>query len=458
MNKSTKQTDKKNLSLSIDEYTVSELAILLQRTIEGYFGNVRIRGEVSGLKIAASGHIYFDLKDENALISAVCWRSTASRLKMIPEDGAEVIVKGKITTYIPRSNYQIIIDSVEFAGEGALLKLLEDRRKKLAKEGLFDAERKRDIPFLPDLIGIITSPTGAVISDILHRLRDRFPRHVMMWPVPVQGEEAAAAIVAAINGFNNFQNTAGVSKPDILIIARGGGSIEDLWAFNDENLVRATVNSEIPIVSAIGHETDTTLLDFAADLRAPTPTAAAELIVPVRSDLVSESKSLSSRLALSATRLIGSLKEQTVGLSRGLRDPQHQLDRGSQSLDFSLERLDRSRKKIFYEYSQKLDSISGKLNKKLLSSGIEFSDHKVKILGNNLFRYLKILLTGYEQKIISNAKMLESVSHKRVLSRGYALLRGKNNLPVISISKIKSGMSLDVELKDGSFQAVAKKD
>ncbi len=270
--------------------SVSELAGALKRTIESAFGQVRVRGEISGFKRHASGHCYFTLKDDNACIDAVIWRSSVGLLAFRPEDGAEVIATGKLSTYPGRSKYQIIVDRMELAGEGALLALVERRRKALAAEGLFDAQRKRKLPFLPQVIGVVTSPTGAVIRDILHRLEDRCPTRVILWPVPVQGEAAAAKIAEAIRSFPAVE-----PRPDLLIVARGGGSIEDLWAFNEEEVVRAAAASPIPLISAVGHETDTTLIDHAADRRAPTPTAAAEIAVPVRSELFAQLDELGHR-------------------------------------------------------------------------------------------------------------------------------------------------------------------
>ena len=265
--------------------TVGELAGSLKRVIEGEFGHVRVRGEISGFKRHSSGHCYFSMKDEAACIDAVIWRGNANALAFRPEDGAEVVATGKMTTYAGRSKYQLVIDRLELAGEGALMALLERRRKALAAEGLFDESRKCKLPFLPRIIGVVTSPTGAVIRDILHRLEDRCPTHVVLWPVPVQGEGASAKIAAAIRGFAAIDGSSGVPRPDLLIVARGGGSIEDLWAFNEEEVVRAAAESPIPLISAVGHETDTTLIDHASDRRAPTPTAAAEIAVPVRSEL-----------------------------------------------------------------------------------------------------------------------------------------------------------------------------
>ena len=291
--------------------SVSELSLALKRTVEDRFSHVRVRGEISGFKRAASGHIYFCLKDDNARLDAVMWKGGAARLPFAPEDGLEVVATGKLTTYAGRSNYQIVVDSLEVAGEGAMMLLFEKLKARLAAEGLFAPERKKKLPSLPRTIGVVTSPTGAVIRDILHRLADRFPTHVIVWPVLVQGEGSAAQIARAVSGFSAMPQDGPATRPDLVIVARGGGSIEDLWAFNDEAVVRAVADCTIPIISAVGHETDTTLCDFAADLRAPTPTAAAEIAVPVRSDLLQRvgqfglrmSNTVSKRVDLAAERL-----------------------------------------------------------------------------------------------------------------------------------------------------------
>src|SRR6478736_8784762 len=275
---------------NLPEYTVSELSLALKRSVEENFSHVRVRGEISGFKRHGSGHCYLVLKDADAALDAVCWRQTAIRLPIKPEDGMEVVCTGRLTTYPGRSKYQLVIDSIALAGIGALLRILEERRQRLAAEGLFAAERKKKLPFLPEVIGIVTSPTGAVIRDILHRLADRFPRRVLLWPVAVQGEGAAAQVAAAIEGFNRLPEgvpgRGAVPRPQLIIVARGGGSLEDLMAFNEEIVVRAAAASAIPLISAVGHETDTTLIDHASDRRAPTPTAAAEIAVPVRSELI----------------------------------------------------------------------------------------------------------------------------------------------------------------------------
>src|SRR4029079_17682248 len=317
--------------------SVSELSGALKRAIETAFGQVRVRGEISGFKRHSSGHCYFTLKDENACIDAVIWRTSAGALAFRPEDGAEVIATGRLTTYPGRSKYQIVVDRMELAGEGALLALLEKRRKALAAEGLLAPERKRKLPFLPRGIGVVTSPTGAVIRDILHRLEERCPTHVIVWPVPVQGEGAAEKIAAAIRAFASFE-----PRPDLLIVARGGGSIEDLWAFNEEEVVRAAADSPIPLISAVGHETDTTLIDHAADRRAPTPTAAAEIAVPVRGELLAQLGELTHRAQHCLLRRVERTRERFDLTVCRWPQPQAIFAPMAQRLDEVGERLPRS--------------------------------------------------------------------------------------------------------------------
>ena len=302
--------------------SISEISALLKRTVEDRFGFVRVRGELSGVKRAASGHVYLCLKDEGARLDGVMWRGNAQRLSFRAEDGVEVVATGKLTTYPGRSNYQIVIDRMEIAGEGALLALLAKTKARLEAEGLFAPERKRPLPFLPRVIGVVTSPTGAVIRDILHRLRDRFPSYVVVWPVMVQGQGSAAQVAAAVRGFSALAPDAQIPRPDLIIVARGGGSIEDLWTFNEEEVVRAATESAIPLISAVGHETDTTLIDHAADLRAPTPTAAAELAVPVLAELGARVSDSQARLWRSVQARIDRPAQRLGDLGRGLGRPQ----------------------------------------------------------------------------------------------------------------------------------------
>ena len=334
--------------------SVSELSGALKRTVEDAFGHVRVRGEISGFKRHGSGHCYLTLKDENACIDAVIWRANAAALRFAPEDGAEVIATGRLTTFPGRSKYQVVIERLELAGQGALMALLDKRRRALAAEGLFDESRKKKLPFGPRVIGVVTSPTGAVIRDILHRLADRCPCHVIVWPVPVQGEGAAAQIAAAVRGFDALAPGGPVARPDLVIVARGGGSIEDLWAFNEEEVVRAVAASTIPIISAVGHETDTSLCDFAADVRAPTPTAAAEIAVPVRRDLIGQLRELGHRIETCARRAVERAGEQLANSARRWPEREALLAPQRQRLDELGERLPRG-------LSARLDRARGEL-------------------------------------------------------------------------------------------------
>ena len=321
------------------EYTVSELSGAVKKVIEGEFGLIRVRGEVGRVSRPASGHLYFDLKDDRNVIAAISWKGQVARMQVRPEEGMEVVATGRMTTFPGQSKYQLIVDDVALAGAGALMAMLEMRRATLAAEGLFDAARKKPIPYLPSVIGVVTSPSGAVIRDILHRLRDRFPRHVLIWPVAVQGQDCAAQVAAAIRGFNALPLGGAIPRPDLIIVARGGGSLDDLWGFNEEVVVRAAAASAIPLISAVGHETDTTLIDFAADLRAPTPTAAAEMAVPVRLDLLATLADLSARQARAGAQGFSRRAERLRDLSRALPRADALTGRAAQRLDLWSGRL-----------------------------------------------------------------------------------------------------------------------
>ncbi|MBZ9810414.1 exodeoxyribonuclease VII large subunit [Mesorhizobium sp. BR1-1-9] len=324
------------------EYTVSEISGALKRTVEDAFGNVRVRGEISGYRGPhSSGHAYFTLKDDRARLDAVVWKGTMGRLKFRPEEGMEVIATGRLTTYPGKSNYQIVIDNLEPAGAGALMALLEERKRRLQAEGLFDAGRKRLLPFMPRVIGVVTSPTGAVIRDIIHRIKDRFPLHVLVWPVRVQGETAGAEVTTAVNGFNALAWDGVIERPDLLIVARGGGSLEDLWGFNDEALARAVAASAIPVISAVGHETDWTLIDLVADVRAPTPTGAAEIAVPVKADLEATLASLGARLKAAVSRNFERKRQSVRAAARALPSPDQLLALPRRRLDEATSRLGR---------------------------------------------------------------------------------------------------------------------
>src|SRR3982751_865199 len=406
--------------------SVSELSGVLKRTIETAFGQVRVRGEISGFKRHASGHCYFTLKDENACIDAVIWRTSTATLVFRPEDGAEVIATGKLTTYPGRSKYQIVVERMELAGEGALLALLEKRRKALAAEGLFASERKRELPFLPQLIGVVTSPTGAVIRDIIHRLEDRCPTHVILWPVPVQGEGAAAKIAAAIPAFASLE-----PRPELLIVARGGGSIEDLWAFNEEEVVRAAAESPIPLISAVGHETDTTLIDFAADLRAPTPTAAAEIAVPVRSELFAQLAELSHRAQQCLARRAERCRERFDLTVCRWPAPQSIFAPVLQRVDELGERLPRSLGARAGNARADMNLVAGRLRRELI-------DRKITHLAAGL---------------AAAWKMAELVHPERPLARGFARVTSRSGKTLLRSEDARSERLLTLHFGDGAVDA-----
>ncbi|MFN7662470.1 MAG: exodeoxyribonuclease VII large subunit [Alphaproteobacteria bacterium] len=403
--------------------SVTELSLHLKKTIESQFKSVRLRGEISAFKRHSSGHAYFCLKDEESVIDAICWRGTVSQLSLIPEDGLEVICQGRITTYGARSKYQMIVESMELAGMGSLLKLLQDRKEKLAKEGLFDPTRKKPLPFIPQKIGIITSATGAVIQDILHRISERFPCHVILWPVTVQGPTAAGEITDAIEGFNKIQ---GDLKPDLLIVARGGGSLEDLWCFNEENVVRAAAASHIPLISAVGHETDTTLIDFASDRRAPTPTAAAEMATPVRLDLIDATQTLHHRLNMVTINHVRHLHTKVQSLGRGLISPKQSLEIKAQTLDDRCERL--------------MVALTKKLQQ--CTQDVSFANHRLSQVRNNA-------LIRASQSYHRWAPLLESYSYEKTLARGFAMVKDPQGKPITSAQRLKLQETAHLQFSDG---------
>jgi len=440
-----------NTEHNLPELSVGEISAALKATVESTFQRVRVRGEVSGFKRAPSGHLYMTLKDDDAVLDAVCWRGTAGRLRMAPEDGLEVIATGRLTTYPGRSKYQIVVESFEMAGEGALLKLLENRRRQLAAEGLFDADRKRDLPFLPDVIGVVTSPTGAVIRDILHRLADRFPRRVLVWPVLVQGDGAAEQIAAAIAGFNDLTEDTKIPRPDLLIVARGGGSVEDLWAFNEEIVVRAAAASDIPLISAVGHETDTTLIDFAADQRAPTPTAAAEMAVPVRGELRAQVMDDATRLVSAMNRQVLDGRRRLEGLARGLPDPRRLVEGAAQRLDDWDERLRNSLGVGLRVRHQNLAAAAGRLRKPdhRIRSGLE------RTLGESraLDRAMRAGLNDRAARLAQASALLESFSYERLLDRGFALVTDGDGKPIASVKRVSPGDDVGLRFADGAARA-----
>ncbi|HEX5238437.1 MAG TPA: exodeoxyribonuclease VII large subunit [Sphingomicrobium sp.] len=406
--------------------SVTELSGALKRAVEDAFSRVRVRGEISGFKRHSSGHCYFSLKDENACIDAVIWRTSAGAIAFRPEDGAEVIATGKLSTYPGRSKYQIVVERMELAGEGALLALLERRRKTLAAEGLFAPERKRRLPFLPRTIGVVTSPTGAVIRDILHRLEDRCPTRVILWPVPVQGEGAAAKIAAAIVGFASLE-----PRPDLLIVARGGGSIEDLWAFNEEEVVRAAAASPIPLISAVGHETDTTLIDFASDFRAPTPTAAAEIAVPVRSELLGQLDQLADRARRCLTRRADDCRERLELTICRWPLPQAIFAPMIQGLDEIGERLPRALSARAGNARADLNLVSGRLRRDLL-------DQRIALL---------------TERLSAAWKMVQLVHPERPLSKGFVRVTSREGRTLTHAEEARTAGSLSLHFGDGSVDA-----
>ncbi len=414
-----------SLASALPEFTVTEISLTLKRTVESEFSRVRVKGEISGLKRHTSGHVYFALKDQDSVLDGVCWRGNFQNLSLSPQEGMEVIATGRLTTYPGRSKYQIVVEAMELAGEGALLKLLEERKRKLAAEGLFDEIRKKALPFLPHVIGIVTSPTGAVIKDILHRLADRFPLPVLLWPVAVQGEGAAAQITAAIKGFNNL-----AEKPDVLIVARGGGSLEDLWAFNEENVVRAVAESNIPVISAVGHETDVTLIDFASDKRAPTPTAAAEFAVPVRSQLSHSLLQYHTQLSSRMGHLISLYSSQIEALRRGLPPLNVWLDDHLQKLDDLFERLVSAEKRLLEQNGISLGHLTQRLRPALIN-----------------------ILDKMEQRFENISQLLESYSYTRTLERGFSFITDKDQKLVPSKSGIKPHDQVLIHFYDGTANA-----
>ncbi|MBO0345813.1 exodeoxyribonuclease VII large subunit [Roseibium sp. CAU 1637] len=485
---------------NVAEFSVSEISFSIKKTMEDRFGYVRVRGELGRISRPGSGHIYLDLKDDRSVLSGVVWKGVASRLKIQPEQGLEVIATGKITTFPGQSKYQMVIDALEPAGAGALMALLEERKRKLGAEGLFAEERKRPLPSLPKVIGVVTSPTGAVIRDILHRVADRFPLHVLVWPVRVQGETSGAEVANGIRGFNALAPGGAIPRPDLIIVARGGGSIEDLWGFNEEAVVRAAAASDIPLISAVGHETDWTLIDLAADLRAPTPTGAAEIAVPVKAELMGLVDDLSRRLSSGLLRLVTNRRTELRAAGAALPAPHellalprqrfdtfagrlehsltvntrshrsgfqaastrlspHVLTRGTQDARTKLNQLsDRQQRALGVAVSQKRQAFSAqavRLSPHRLSQQIVLGSERLTSLGGRLDRAYGTRLGKSRDRLTGLEKLLKSLSYKDVLSRGYALVRDSNGQPLRSAAGVVAGAALSIELADGTLEAVA---
>jgi exodeoxyribonuclease VII large subunit len=496
--------------INAPEFTVSELSSALKRTVEDAYGHVRVRGEISGFRGPhSSGHCYFALKDESAKIEAVIWKGVHGRMRFKPQEGLEVIATGKLTTYPGSSKYQIVIEALEPAGIGALMALMEERKRKLSAEGLFDEARKQLLPWLPEVIGVVTSPTGAVIRDILHRLQDRFPRRVLVWPVRVQGEGSAEQIAAAIRGFNALPEGGKIPRPDLLIVARGGGSLEDLWSFNEEIVVRAAAESMIPLISAVGHETDITLIDFAADKRAPTPTAAAEMAVPVRAELFVEVAALARRTMIcwqrgqegrrnelraavralpAAGELLAIPRQRLDGaasaLPRGLRANTHahfrrfaassarltlrvlrgQVAQARHRLTVSGERMTLSARSLLRNRRDRFAGLAIRLKASKLSNAqaqrqtIARDRERVSRLAERARRALATVTQRLQARVAHSGQLLGALSYRSVLARGFALVRDEQSHAVHAAASIGPGARLDLEFADGRVAATADAD
>jgi len=441
---------------NIAEYTVSELSAELKRTVEDRFGYVRVRGEISGFRGPhSSGHCYFSLKDETARIDAVVWRGVAQKLRFPPEEGMEVVVSGRLTTYPNRSSYQIVIDTLEPAGVGALMALLEERKRKLAAEGLFDEARKRPIPYLPSVIGVVTSPTGAVIRDILHRLADRFPRHVLVWPVRVQGETSAREVTDAIRGFNALTPGGAIPRPDTLIVARGGGSVEELWSFNEEIVVRAVVDSAIPVIAAVGHETDWTLIDLAADRRAPTPTAAAEMAVPVRAELIATVDDLALRMARARLRYFSERRNALRSAARALPRPNEVLALPRQRFDMAAGRLGQALRSNTHVHGVRFARAAARLTPAALGQSLRREAARIADLAVRARRAMPRHISEQGRRLEACGKLLHSLGYENVLKRGFALVRDSAGEVLRSAAAVAPGAALEIRFADGRIAATA---
>lgn len=461
---------------NVPEYTVSEVSGAVKRTLETTFGRIRVRGELTEMKRYPSGHIYLSLKDESAKISGIVWKSAVSRLGMVPENGVEVIATGRISSYPERSSYQLIIERMEYAGAGALLARIEMLRQRLGAEGLFDAARKKPFPVIPLVIGVVSSERGAVIQDIITTIARRFPRQILLWPVPVQGEGAAERIAAAIAGFDALPVGGPVPRPDVLIVARGGGSLEDLWAFNEEAVVRAAADSAIPLISAVGHETDTTLIDFAADVRAPTPTAAAEMAVPVLADLRYQTTDLDRRLLGGLNRGMETARRDLRAAVRGLRDPRELLQAKAQRLDDLSAQIDKcliatvdnrrrdlreaslhlypALRSLVTERRGELKRVGGRLRPALVADRLKPARRDLTLLGRQLTREMEAQLRREKDRLVGAARLLESFSYHDVLKRGFAVVRdAETGSPLPTATSTAPGQGITLQFGDGRVAA-----
>ena len=453
------------------EYTVSEISGEVKRTLEGSFGRIRVRGEVGRVFKARSGHLYYDVKDDRNVLACTTWKGQISGLSVVPEEGLEVVVTGRLTAFGAQSKYNMNVDEVAVAGQGALMALLEKRKKQLEAEGLFAPERKRELPYLPQIIGVVTSPSGAVIRDILHRLRDRFPRKVLIWPVAVQGANCAPEVARAIEGFNRLTPGGALPRPDLIIVARGGGSIEDLWGFNEEIVARATAASDIPLISAVGHETDTTLIDYVSDRRAPTPTAAAELAVPVRLELLAWTGEQGARLSRAATDAVQRRAQRLQDLSRALPRPDSLLDTPRQRLDRAADRLPVALTQGVQRRRVRLTELSAPLRpatvrglvdgqrNRLTNLGQRLSvrpiEREIKVQKDQLLRLAERMqnaqssrLDKLRDRLMTTDRLRETLSYKATLERGYAVVRAEGEV-VTTKAQASKHSALEIEFADG---------
>ena len=437
------------------EFSVSEISGAVKRTIEGAFGRIRVRGEVGRVFKARSGHLYYDIKDDNNVLACTTWKGQAARLSVVPEEGMEVIVIGKLTAFGAQSKYNMNVDEVEVAGEGALMAMLEKRKKALAAEGLFAPERKQALPFLPEVIGVVTSPSGAVIRDILHRLRDRFPRKVLIWPVAVQGKECAPQVANAINGFNAFTPGGALPRPDLIIVARGGGSIEDLWGFNEEVVARAAAASSIPLISAVGHETDTTLIDFVSDKRAPTPTAAAELAVPVRMELMGWLEDQNARLFRAAKDGIARRDQRLADVARALPRPAQLVDQQRQRLDQWEARLAPALRSVASRKEVQLAQRAAHLRPQVLQQMVGVKRERLNNVLQRFESASKSQVARLRDRLDGLERMRQTLGYTETLKRGYAVVRAGDQVVTTKAQAAKAG-ALEIEFADGKLATGGK--
>ena len=460
------------------EFSVTEISGEVKRTLEGTFGRIRVRGEVGRVFKARSGHLYYDIKDDRSVLACTTWKGQVSKLAVVPEEGLEVVVTGRLTAFGGQSKYNMNVEEVAVAGQGALMALLEKRKAQLQAEGLFAPERKKPLPYLPQIIGVVTSPSGAVIRDILHRLRDRFPRKVLVWPVAVQGSTCAAEVARAIDGFNAFSPGGALPRPDLIIVARGGGSIEDLWGFNEEVVARAVAASAIPLISAVGHETDTTLIDYVSDLRAPTPTAAAEHAVPVRLDLLAHVSGLGARMAQASSRAVQQRRQRLGDLARALPRPDSLLDSPRQRLDRLADRLpkaliagvqnrkltlsDRAAslrpatlRSLVARRTDRLAHLSARLNIRPIEQDRARKAQALNVLSNRLSAAQASRLSRQSERLAATGRQLDILSYRATLERGYAVVRAGDRL-VTSTAAAGAATSLSIEFADGTITVADK--